>query len=210
MYWAAGHGVGTPLHGCGSPTPVAAAAAACTQTSTSPCPSVVRLLQGAVAPWAAASSGSCCSRGPQLWLRCGGSSRLKHSAATAQVGWVGRVASWQLAAHRLGTSPHDGIKAAAGCRHAHNNISFTWRLPSLPPASAVAPLENLLPVVVEVGSEEACSQFVEDLLGMHGRIDHAVSCFGSQWQRGEWRAGGRAPGCMPLGARLLRETRWRL
>jgi hypothetical protein len=83
------------------------------------------------------------------------------------------------------------INAASGCHHAPNIISFTWRLPSLPPGSAGAPLENLLPVVVEVGSEEACSQFVEDLLGMHGRIDHAVSCFGSQWQRGEWQAGGR-------------------
>ncbi|KAL4422615.1 hypothetical protein ABPG75_008812 [Micractinium tetrahymenae] len=41
-----------------------------------------------------------------------------------------------------------------------------------------APLDNLMPVVVGISSEDFCQQFVGGCLQRYGRIDHAVSCFG--------------------------------
>ena len=53
----------------------------------------------------------------------------------------------------------------------------------LPPAGA--PLDRLFPVVVEdISKEDQCSAFVAQVVGQHGPIDHAVSCFGAWWQGG--------------------------
>ncbi|KAL4449037.1 hypothetical protein ABPG77_007754 [Micractinium sp. CCAP 211/92] len=47
-----------------------------------------------------------------------------------------------------------------------------------------APLENLLPVVVDVSNEDVCQQFVGGCVQRYGRIDHAVACFGGFWEGG--------------------------
>jgi NAD(P)-dependent dehydrogenase (short-subunit alcohol dehydrogenase family) len=49
-------------------------------------------------------------------------------------------------------------------------------------------VENLYPLVVaDVSKEDQCAAFVEEVVRLHGPIDHAVSCFGAWWQGGERR-----------------------
>lgn len=43
---------------------------------------------------------------------------------------------------------------------------------------------NLFPVLVDVRDEEACAQFVEDVVQKHGAIDHGISVFGTTWSGG--------------------------
>lgn len=53
------------------------------------------------------------------------------------------------------------------------------------PLPAGAPMENLVPVIVEdVSKEGQCAAFVKEVVAAHGPIDHAVSCFGAWWQKG--------------------------
>ncbi len=62
-------------------------------------------------------------------------------------------------------------------------------MPSCHPPVAGAPLENLLPVVVDVSNEDVCQQFVGGCVQRYGRIDHAVACFGGFWEGGKGRLG---------------------